>query len=147
MRGELECLSECNLCFVTVEGLDLFRQEDIIGYSIMLQKTKDRLQKTSDHCVDIGKKTPLERVASFIFESRSRTNSDVELVSTGLRNLSNIEIGDYLALRPEAVSRTFSALEKMNLIKKSAWIGIAISDHPKLRQLANGGHPRGQGAM
>jgi CRP-like cAMP-binding protein len=88
------------------------------------------------HSLDLARKSAVEKLASFIFESRKRQNLGRAL-NVELR-LRRADIADYMGLRIETLSRAFSKLKKMRLIESSDGDEVQIIDEPGLRQLANG---------
>ncbi len=88
------------------------------------------------HCVDLARKSAVEKLASFIFECRSRlpAGRDGAICLT----LKRSDIADYMGLRIETLSRAFSKLKRERLIDYSEVDEVAILNEPALRQIANG---------
>ncbi|WP_172795168.1 Crp/Fnr family transcriptional regulator [Polycladidibacter hongkongensis] len=99
-----------------------------------------------DHSNDLAKKTPIERIAAFLFELRSRRdrNKSHELNHVQIP-FGRRDIADYLGLQPETVSRGFTALAHEGAIKLLATDKIEILNMKGLRYIANGGRPRKKG--
>lgn len=78
----------------------------------LIALTMANLARTQEHVAMLGRKGAIERVVAFLldFAERSKANAFVELP------MSRQEIGDYLALTIETVSRTFTQLEVEGLI-------------------------------
>lgn len=121
--------------------------EDVCGSNPRVNLTYNtRLREQAhilrDHCVDIGKKTPPERIASFLFEQLNRSNRPVRGTRTFRIELPHAEVGDYLALQPETVSRSLSRLSREGIISVRRGGRVTISNEARLRLIANGGMPR-----
>lgn len=105
-----------------------------------------KMERMRDHISDLVNKTPLEKVASVIFEfARCTCNSDSDHELNNVKiPLKNSDLGDYLGLRAETVSRSFRHLETEQVISRQQkrQQKIQILDRPALRQIANGGRPR-----
>ncbi|MCV0425047.1 MAG: helix-turn-helix domain-containing protein [Roseibium sp.] len=99
-----------------------------------------------DHSNDLAKKTPIERIAAFIFELKHRT---LPRRSTQFNTVSipfgRRDVADYLGLQPETVSRGFTTLTNEGVINLPEADLVTIEDVHRLRQIANGGRPRRRG--
>lgn len=108
---------------------------------IYWRRSTDIMHQQFDHSSDLGKKTPTERMASFIFELRNRMSIPTFVEEFALP-ISRQSIADYLGLRAETVSRVLKALEKEEAIKLIGKHKISILDFKGLRKIANGARPR-----
>lgn len=90
----------------------------------------------ASHCVDLARKSAIEKLASFIFECRNRQAERRDEVIHLL--LKRIDIADYMGLRPETLSRAFAKLKQRKLISSDGVDQIQILNEPALRQIANG---------
>jgi CRP/FNR family transcriptional regulator len=96
------------------------------------------LAATRDLMLTTGQRSATERVVSFLlaFSRRSQRNgqnpSDFELPMT------RADIGDFLALTIETVSRTFSKLKSLGLIELPQSNRVKLVDLEALENLANG---------
>ncbi|CTQ63443.1 MAG: helix-turn-helix domain-containing protein [Roseibium album] len=99
-----------------------------------------------DHSNDLAKKTPIERIAAFLFELKNRT---LPRKSTQFNTVAipfgRRDIADYLGLQPETVSRGFTTLTAEGVINLPEADLVTIQDVHRLRQIANGGRPRKRG--
>lgn len=82
----------------------------------------------------LGRKTATERVASFLLMLASRCRADggdeIELP------MSRADIGDYLGLRIETVSREITALKAARVIQLTGRQSFRVIDRDRLEQLA-----------
>ena len=90
-----------------------------------------RLVKAQEHAMILGRRSALEKVASFLVEwsKRSKQHGTVTLAMT--RN----DIADYLGLTIETVSRTLTQLDKKNLIAVPTPRQIQVRDVHALEKL------------
>ncbi len=104
----------------------------------MEQATKraQQLIYASQHSVDLARKSAIEKLASFILESRKRQGLGRHL--DVLLRLRRADIADYMGLRAETLSRAFTKLKKLGLIACDQADLVHITNEPGLRQLANG---------
>jgi CRP/FNR family nitrogen fixation transcriptional regulator len=77
--------------------------------------TAGKLKRAEDHLLLLGRKTALERVVSFLVEMDSRLDASGDLPLPMTRR----DIGDYLGLTLETVSRVLSALHDKGVINFS----------------------------
>ncbi|MGI9503239.1 MAG: Crp/Fnr family transcriptional regulator [Geminicoccaceae bacterium] len=97
-----------------------------------------------DHIADLAAKTPLERVASVLFEFRrwpegQVSGRDQPVVRIPMRRT---DIADYLGMKPETLCRAVRSLEQERLIRTLDADRILMADVIGLRRIANGGRPR-----
>lgn len=89
------------------------------------------LKHAEDHMLLLGRKTAMERVATFLVEM------DKRLSSAGMMGLpmSRRDIGDYLGLTLETVSRTLSQLADEGVLAFSGARHITLRDRNRLASL------------
>lgn len=109
-------------------------------------QTNKFLFRQLDHSNDLAKKTPIERIAAFIFEliNRSVPRKPNQLTSVAIP-FGRRDIADYLGLQPETVSRGFTSLTNEGVITLPEADLVTIENVHRLRQIANGGRPRKRG--
>ncbi len=105
---------------------------------------RDYLARMRDHAMDLVSKTPLEKLASVLFEFRHWPETMPE---EGHHNMVRIpiqrtDIADYIGVKPETVSRALRQLERESLIDIPQHDRIFLNDIPSMRRIANGGRPR-----
>jgi CRP/FNR family transcriptional regulator len=82
----------------------------------------------------LGSMRAEERLAAFLL-SLSQRNAALGMISTELRlKMSRLEIGSYLGLQLETISRAFSRFQEEGLLQVKARY-IEILDLPRLRIL------------
>ncbi|MFT6510544.1 MAG: CRP/FNR family transcriptional regulator [Parvibaculaceae bacterium] len=136
---------------VTVEALGASKlcqlpREKFEGLSVEAPPLGQRLVKmmaanvaaSEDHMLLLGRKTAMERVASFLIwmscRAQGRGESALELEVP----MSRTDMGDYLGLTVETVSRTFTKLRKVEAITLGERNRLMINDLEALQDLADG---------
>lgn len=93
--------------------------------------TTAELARTQQHLMVLGRKTAIERVASFLLDLAARQGG----VDDVLLPMCRQDIADYLGLTIETVSRMITRLEHMGLVALPAARRVRILDEEALRQL------------
>ncbi|GAB2992892.1 fumarate/nitrate reduction transcriptional regulator Fnr [Psychrosphaera aestuarii] len=129
----LETSMVCEIPFTTVE--------DLSGHMPNLRQQITRLMSSeisNDQAMFmlLNKKSAEQRICSFI-ASLSNRFSERSLSSTTFRlPMTRAEIGNYLGLTVETVSRIFSKLQKLGVISIDGKF-ITVLDLPKVENLVN----------
>jgi CRP/FNR family nitrogen fixation transcriptional regulator len=89
------------------------------------------LERAQQHMILLGRKSAIEKVATFLLDMASRVDKDaIELP------MSRTDIADYLGLTIETVSRTLTQLERDNIIELPAMRrNIVLRNKRALRRL------------
>ncbi|WP_187431345.1 hypothetical protein ROLI_026920 [Roseobacter fucihabitans] len=91
------------------------------------------------HLVTLGRKSPIERLASLLIELNDR-GMGVNDASGEIRiPISRGEIGDYIGLESETVSRQFTRLKSDGYISLLSPSRVVVRDWHSLAHLSNGG--------
>ena len=96
------------------------------------------LAASRDHTLTICRRTALERVVGFLLgmsrrnEQKGKDPSRIDLPMT------RVDIGDFLDLTTETVSRTFTKLRMLRLIELPSANQVKLADIDKLERLAEG---------
>jgi CRP/FNR family nitrogen fixation transcriptional regulator len=93
--------------------------------------TASDLRRAEDHMLLLGRKTAMERVATFLLEM------DRRLAKTGMMALpmSRRDIGDYLGLTLETVSRALSQLNDQGILVFSSARQIVLRNRQRLADM------------
>ena len=138
-ESEIEALTKAEVCVVDGTTFDRIIDADRSLRAIASQEMRKRAHQTLNHVLDLSKRRPMERLASFLFETMDR-DLDYDGAGDVVRlPISRGDIGDYLGLQPETVSRTIRALETEQCIKLVRRNEVRIRDLNGLRQIARGG--------
>jgi CRP/FNR family transcriptional regulator, nitrogen fixation regulation protein len=92
-----------------------------------------QLQHTENHLLLLGRKTALERVASFLMEMDDRMPGGGQIPLPMCRR----DVGDYLGLTLETVSRVLSELHARKIIEFSGDVrrNIVLRNRARLRTI------------
>src|ERR1700757_952485 len=131
-RFTAEAIVDTTVRLIRRQSLETVADRDAIVVRSLLSMTSSNLEHAENHMLLLGRKTALERVAAFLLEM------DERLTAAGVMTLpmSRQDIGDYLGLSLEAVSRGLSHLHAAGVLD---FIGktqreIIIRDRLRLRR-------------
>ena len=132
-RFTAEAIVDTKVHLVRRESLELVAQDDVVFVRDILTVTTSNLQHAEDHMLLLGRKTALERVATFLLEM------DQRLTKAGFVALPMVrrDIADYLGLTLETVSRTLHQLHDRGIL---GFVGttqrqIVLLDRERLAEL------------
>ena len=133
-----EAVSESDLCRFSRAGLeDVIRRFPAME-NRLLGMTSNELAVAQDQMVLLGRKSAKEKVATMLLVlsrravKRGMTNNPIAMPMT------RADIGDYLGLTTETVSRTFTQLKTQNLISLEPGNQIRLKDIDALVDLTEG---------
>ena len=89
--------------------------------------------RAQEHLLVVGRQSSLEKIAVFLVDLADRQGG-TDVIDLPM---SRIDIGDYLGLTIETVSRTISKLRDMGIVKLRNARSIEIMKPEKLRMLSN----------
>jgi CRP/FNR family transcriptional regulator len=94
-----------------------------------------QLEQAYEHAYALGRRTAMERVAAFLLDLRA---SSCPKTATGVLKLpmTRGDIADFLGLTLETVSRGFSRLKSLGVIRLPSAQEVEIRDAERLRALA-----------
>jgi CRP/FNR family transcriptional regulator, anaerobic regulatory protein len=134
--GSLCCLLPGQAQMFNAVVLEKLRQENPQAWSTLMIGKFRCCSQTTNHSVDLARKSAVEKLASFIFECRNRQTAERSKLINLI--LNRIDIADYMGLRPETLSRAFTKLKQLKMIACERGDYIHILNEPALRQIANG---------
>lgn len=134
----VEALGTSKLCQIPRETFEsLSVQAPSLGKRLVKMMAA-HVAASDDHMLLLGRKTAMERVASFLIwmscRAQARGESALELDVP----MSRTDMGDYLGLTVETVSRTFTKLRKLSAITLGDRNRLTINDLEALQDLADG---------
>ncbi|UQV19146.1 helix-turn-helix domain-containing protein [Brevundimonas albigilva] len=132
-----EAIEDATLCrFRKSDYRALIRQAPALE-SALLERATHELAAAQNQMLLLGRKTALERVASFLL---NLPEDPVRPASDGLVRLpmTRAEIADYLGLTIETVSRVFSRLKTTGVIRLVSLHELRIEQPDRLAALAEG---------
>jgi len=80
----------------------------------LVRHTLNELRRSQDHLLTLGRRTAIERVASFLADLADRNPGAGDLVALPM---SRQDIADYLGLTIETVSRTLTQMQARGLVR------------------------------
>jgi CRP/FNR family transcriptional regulator len=132
---DVEALVDSEVC-----RFDRRKLEELIAKHPNVEKgyrigTARQLEDAYEHAYALGRRTATERVASFLLDLRA---SSCAKSATGVLQLpmTRGDIADFLGLTLETVSRTFSRLKSLGVIRLVAAQEVEIRDVERLKALA-----------
>lgn len=136
-RGHLIALCKTEICRLSPTVFETVIVTNPNAHRIAWSNLRNQTYRAIDHAADLAKKQALEKLASFVFECRSRQASGKpkNLVYIPVRR---IDLAEYLGMQPETVSRSFREMENRGIIAFQDISNIEILNVPTLRRIANG---------
>jgi CRP/FNR family nitrogen fixation transcriptional regulator len=127
-----EAVSDCTLVCYRRRGIEIMAQKDQTVSRQLLQYAMQNLAQAQSHALLLARRGAAEKVASFLLDWQVRSNRQgvVHLA------MSRQEIGDYLALTIETVSRSLSQFERDGVIAMPNSRELRLLDTEALEALA-----------
>lgn len=97
-------------------------------HKALLQAALREISAMQDHFMMLGRKSALEKVASFLQVLESRVGTEVEGERTITLPMSRTDIADFLGLTTETVCRTLTSLRRAGIISIENIHTIIIND-------------------
>jgi CRP/FNR family transcriptional regulator len=136
---EGEALTDVEACAFDRRGFDAFAADHADLASAVTEALSSALKQTGQAMLVLGQLKSTERVAHFLCEIdalyRDRHIGGTPLVL----HMSRGEIGDYLGLTIETVSRSMGKLKKRGLIGLVGSDGVVVLEGSKLREVGKVG--------
>ncbi len=141
-HSKVLALTDAFLCIHDTEAFETLTQRNAALSAIHHSNILSQLRRSEARCLDLARKTPMERAATFLIE-RYRQQSDRPERPGALRMFEKrADIADYLGLQPETLSRVLARLQLEGFIKLSGRQIIILEDPAGLAEIAQGGRPR-----
>lgn len=132
-RVTAEAASDVELCTIPKGALEqMVRDNPALERRVTLQALRE-LDEARDWMVTLGRKTAAEKVASFLFLIASHIDPAREETTIFDLPLSRADIGDFLGLTIETVSRQMSKLKADGVIEIENYRHISVPDLTQLR--------------
>ena len=132
-RLSAEAISDTTVLVFSRRALECLAARSIEVARALWALTARSLDHAEDHMLLLGRKTAAERVAAFLLEMDDR------MQPTGAIRLpmTRRDIGDYLGLTLETVSRALSHLKAEGTVELPTARHITVQRHSKLRTLGS----------
>ena len=133
-RVSAEAASDVDLCIIPRSALEaLLRQSTALERRLMMQALRE-LDEARDWMVTLGRKNAAEKVASFLYLIATHTEPGADEPETSFDlPLSRADIGDFLGLTVETVSRQISRLKGDGVIEIVNFRHVTVPDLARLR--------------
>ena len=133
-----EALTECKVRCIPIKAIDkLIETEPGFGQTI-LRMTSQELADTREQLVSLGRKSAMEKLATFLLRI-ARRNEQVGLEGDTVHlPMKRSDIGDYLGLTIETVSRNITKLKVSQVIRLNSNSEVRILDRAALEFMAEG---------
>jgi len=130
-RLAAEAIIDTTVRLVNRRSLELAATSDVQVARKLWAMTAGELRHAEDHMLLLGRKSATERVASFLLEM------DRRLTVAGMMALPMCrrDIGDYLGLTLETISRTLSQLQGEGVVGLSSARQIVLRNRQRLRTM------------
>ncbi|OED39978.1 hypothetical protein AB833_13075 [Chromatiales bacterium (ex Bugula neritina AB1)] len=135
-HGEVLCRSRVRSIPITIIDR-LLETEPGFGQA-MLETLATELAEIREQLLSLGQKSAIEKVATFLLRISRRNLREGGNQHSLYLPMTRSEIGDYLGLTIETVSRNISKLKTSGLIHVLNKNTVQILDLPKLEELADG---------
>ena len=133
-----EAITEVTLRKISKARLqEAMSQNPVIGRHIF-GLAADELAAAQDQLLLLGRKSPVEKVASFLLKLSERNGERGEAATPVYLPMARSDIADYLGLTTETVSRTFSRLRRERAIRLLENHLVDLIDLERLESYADG---------
>jgi CRP/FNR family nitrogen fixation transcriptional regulator len=148
-RRQIDAFHFAGDIFGIESGMEYRLSAEAVGESVVIAYHRGSLQSIADdtqqfamamlrslvraqnHLLLLGRKTALERIATFLLDMAERLSAEDEIDLP----MSRIDIADHLGLTIETVSRSFTQLERQAIIELPAARRIILRDKTALDRL------------
>jgi CRP/FNR family transcriptional regulator len=132
----IQALTDVEICHFEPSYFYRFIHEAPNLEEEILRLTLEELDNARSHLTLLGRKTAVERVASFIQYMVDRGVRSGGAVGTAFLHMSRGDIADYLGLTTETVSRIFSMLKRDGSIQLLELGGVRLLKPEKIEAMA-----------
>jgi len=134
--ADAEAITDTIMCQTPLSEFQA-RMSDMPGLRIsLMDKMETEINQMRSHLLLLGRKTPVEKVASFLVERAQKfENADEDVTDVNL-SMTRRDIADYLGLTIETVSRTLTTLKMQGVLTIPASHLITVLDMKELKNLA-----------
>jgi len=136
-RVTVEALTPVSICRFPKRAFDgLVEEWSALRHSVRERLTNE-LDEAENRILLLGRKTAVERMASFLFEVDERGEDFRTDDGAIVLPMSRQDIADYLGLTTETVSRSFTKLRKSGMIETGGDGRVLILDRDRLQDVAD----------
>ncbi|WP_300298650.1 cyclic nucleotide-binding domain-containing protein [Ferrovibrio sp.] len=132
-----ETLTDVHACRFTRRNFQQLLERVPVLEHRLLSLAETELETAQNQILLLGRKTAMERIASFLLLQMERAENRGMTTTPLLLPMTRAEVGDYLGLTIETVSRCFTKLRKANIISLLSADRVCINLPEKLAELAS----------
>ncbi len=133
-----EALTNCTVRCIPIKAIDkLIETEPGFGQTI-LRMTSQELADAREQLVSLGRKSAMEKLATFLLRIARRNEQVGQRGDTVQLPMKRSDIGDYLGLTIETVSRNMTKLKRAQVIHLNSNSEVNILDRTALEGMADG---------
>ncbi len=139
---KIVALTDASVCIHDSVAFETLIRRNAAQSAVVERNIRNQLQRSEARCLDLARKTPIERTATFLMEQYGRQVRS-HTCPGSLRVLERrSDIADYLGLQSETLSRVLSRLQSEGFIRLTGRQTIELADPAGLERIAQGGRPR-----
>ncbi len=136
--ADVEAVTDSGVCQMQRSDLNILSKDIPNIEHRLYDLTSDALAKLQGQIILLGRKNAKERVATFILMLSKRAFERGVVSNPVNLPMNREDIADFLGVTTETVSRTFSALRKLNIIGPDVDRTVKIIDRKELERIAEG---------
>lgn len=133
-----EAVTPCLLCRFPRHKLEDLMQRMPKIEQRLLSIASNELAAAQEQMLLLGRKTAREKIASFLLMLAKRAKQRGQPDDPVLVPMSRTDIGDYLGLTTETVSRTFTQLKQEGIVNLLPNHQVKLAQHEALEEIAGG---------
>lgn len=132
-----EAIGPCQVCRFTVAQMrDMMERLPRLEHELF-DRARDELDAAHDQMLLLGRKSPMEKVASFLLELAHRCERWGDRADRVHLDMTRTDIADYLGLTIETVSRTLTKLKAGGVIALPSTGEIVFRNLAAIQELAD----------
>ncbi len=136
----VQVVEDARLCMVDAARINALRVGNSRFQAQWDAHANREIAIAHEHLLTLGRRAPAERLASFLKELSDRGFQDEGGAKEIHIPISRHEIGDYLGLQSETVSRQFTRLKEAGFIELLSPSRVVVNDWENLVHLIEGSH-------
>lgn len=138
----VQVVTRAALCRIDCDSIRLARKTYPEMDHLLLELAREEVSCAHEHMLALGRKTPLERLASFLLEIEQKQNKHEGPSGKFGLPMTRYDIADYLGLENETVSRIFTRLKSMGTLSLPQPNVVILHDRKAMQCLADGTNNR-----
>jgi CRP/FNR family transcriptional regulator len=137
-QSDAEAVCDTIVCQIPIKVMDSYVDGIPAMRDALMDMIRKELSDLRQHAILLGRKTPIEKIATFLINRASQQRSDEGETLEVILPMGRSDIADYLGLTIETVSRTITKLKNLGVITVPSTHSIRITNRSALELLAEG---------